>query len=275
MIGQRNLTGASLALILATSGLLAGCGSAPDSAGSTPARTTATPAPATATPTEFAAPCPAGGKQLRLHGPAGTEIEAVAIRPGRRDAVVLLHEAGSGYCNAWSFATWLVTHEHVQVVMVNRCGYGETTCTKRLGDGDAQIAATTQPAIDYARAHGARNVTLIGASSGASDAVQVAAAVHGVRAVVALSPDRTDTGDLDAHFDRDRLPTLMAYAPEDSYCPPKAEHRWFGQIPAATKRLVVAPEPHRHGWELVLDDSGHPLPLAATVTSWLHDHDTR
>jgi dienelactone hydrolase len=261
--------------------VVAGCGSDSTSAGSgTPAPSPSGPGrsdpsrdvPA-ALPTGVDRPCPVGAKVLNLRGPHGVHVFGYAIGTGQ-DAVVLEHQAGEhikGVCDAWSTATWLAGTQHLQVVLVARCGYDGTTCPRAAGTGARQAAAVTQPAIDYARRHGATRVTLVGASSGAADALQAASVLHGIAAVVALSPDQTDTG-APLRAANDRLPTLIAYAPGDGLCPPKVEQAWFRQLRGHPKRLVVDTERHLHGWQLVLDTVGDPRPFADRVAAWTHGH---
>jgi hypothetical protein len=264
-------------LTLVLGGALGGCGSsssapsASSSAAPPVSSASSSRGPALSLPTGLDRPCPVGARQLTLRGRDGVRVAAYAIGSGRT-AVVLEHAAGAqvrGACNGWTAATWLAGTQHVQVVLFDRCGYGDTTCPRPAGTGARQIAAVTQPAVDYARRHGATRVTLVGASSGAADAIQAAGGVRGVDAVVALSPDVTDTGGPVRAAD-DRLPTLISYAPGDGLCPPGREQRWFRAVAGHPKRLAVADEARLHGWDLMFDTDGDPRPFADVVAGWVH-----
>lgn len=257
---------------------VAGCSSAPSSEQSraTPSQrpagagTSARPSVLpSATPRARPQPCSPGARALALHGPHGFRLEANVYGSGRT-AAVFLHEIGqSGMCGFSDYAAWLARRDHVRAVLVNRCGYGATTCPQDLPSGDRLLAAETSPAIVWARAHGARRVVVVGASGGGGDALQAAVLPH-VDAVVDLSGDVTDTGlSIATSARRVRVPTLVAVAPDDPSCPLPQMRAHYRQIPAHTKRFYLDKETGLHGWTLLMDVDAHPLPLAPVVADWI------
>lgn len=216
------------------------------------------------------AACPGltGAHGLWLHTHGG-RLEANVVGSGP-DGVVFLHEIGSaGMCGFADYAQWLVGHHPgVQAVLVDRCGYGDSTCTERVAH---DIAAQTAPAVRWLHAHGARHVTLVGASGGGMDALDAAALVADVDALVDISGDENDTGaDDQALARRVTVPSLLAVAPDDPYCSVSSVRALFQKIPAQDKKLDLERHyPGTHGWNLLLDPAGHPLPLARTVAAWV------
>jgi hypothetical protein len=259
---------AALALLL-----VAGCGGStePDASGHPPAATASSPSPSSTpdtSPTGINRPCPLGATSLSIRGPGGVRVSGYQIGSGST-VVILEHGAGlGGQCNGWSFGTWLVATQHVRVLMVARCAYNQTVCPPRtVGDGAHQMAAVTQPVVDYARRHGARRITLVGASSGAADVIQAGGVLHGVDALVALSPDVTDTGG-PIRAAADRLPTLIAFGDKDRYCVPYLLRRWYHQVTGHPKRLVTFKGQQIHGWDTVLDVDGNATDFAGVVAAW-------
>lgn len=198
----------------------------------------------------------------------GGRLEANTAGSGTA-AVVFLHEIGrTGMCGFAPYAAWLIQHYEVQVVLVNRCGYGASDCRSPADTSD--IRAETEPAVSWARSNGARTVTLVGASGGGMDALDAAALVPGVSAVVDLSGDTNDTGADDAALARQvTVPALLAVAPDDPYCSIAVVQSLYAQIAAPVKQLLIESQlPAVHGWDLLLDDNHQPRPLASVVADW-------
>ncbi|MEP7020862.1 MAG: hypothetical protein ABI808_09430 [Pseudonocardiales bacterium] len=261
---------AGVALVLACSLVITGCGGSsgkPTAADSTrPGSSSSGPTPAPAPPEA----CSEGAQAFWLPGPDGSKLEANSIGSGP-DAVVFLHEIGRrGMCGFDTYAQWLTTAYHVRAVLVNRCSYGVTTCRVAPRE-DEGIIAQTKPAVDWARAHGAKRVTLIGASGGGGDALQAAGAIPGIAAVVDLSGVVNDTGADDAASARRlRVPILFAAAPGDPYCSLDDMRALYRLVPSRPKRLVVVGgEPGTHGWDLMTDANDKPTPLGRQVASWV------
>lgn len=263
-----------IAIAVAVALLLGGCSSGrPDRRTTAPTASVPTPTPSTPVATSSTVETPErcsalpGARALWLPITGG-RLEANVAGTGP-DAVVFLHEIGqAGMCGFDTFAAWLIrTRPGVQVVLVNRCGYGTTVCPAATG---SDIAVQTRPAVDWARAHGATRVTLVGASGGGMDAVGAGASVRGVDAVVNISGAVNDTGADNRAVARTlTVPTLFAVAPDDPDCPVASIRLLFDLVPARTKRFVLlSANSGLHGWALLLDTDGRPLSLANRVADW-------
>jgi dienelactone hydrolase len=211
-----------------------------------------------------------------LADPAGGRLSASTVGSGTT-AVVFLHEIGrTGRCGFWPYAQWLATHDHLLAVLVDRCGYGESTCASGT-NGDADLRAETQPAVDWATGHGATRVVLVGASGGGGDALEAAGLLHPVSALVDISGDGNDTGaDDSADAARDRVPSLFAVAPNDPYVTVPAVGQLFAKVPTADKRCdVVTAQPGVHGWDLLIGPDGTASTFGAAVADWIRGHYSR
>jgi len=250
--------------------LLGACGSAPVAP---PVAHRASPPAGLTTPAAPAAPQPCAslpGAQARwLPMADGGRLEANTAGSGA-EAVVFLHEIGrAGMCGFAPYAAWLIQHYPVQVVLVNRCGYGLSDCHSPADSTD--IRAETEPAVSWVRSNGARTVTLVGASGGGGDAIEAAALVPGVSAVVDLSGDVNDTSaDNNVLPQRVTVPALLVVAPDDPYCSIAVMQSIYAQIAAPVKRLIIESQlPGVHGWDLLLDDNQQPRPMASVVADWV------
>lgn len=280
MATERRAAAAALCLLVV---LLPSCGSGsgssqhPSTSSSSAPTASSTPSTNPSSPSRASRPargsepsaCGTGARAFWLPGPAGSRLEANSVGSGAV-AVVFLHQVGStGMCGFWPYASWLASHYPLRAILVNRCGYGASTCT--APGGDPGIIAQTAPAVAWARAHGARRVSLIGASGGGSDAIEAAAVIPNIAAVVDISGDGTDTG-ADDRTDalRLRVPAMFAVAPQDSYSPVASLHALYAATPARPKRFLVISELSGvHGWDLLLDPAGSPHRLAAVVAAWI------
>jgi hypothetical protein len=212
-------------------------------------------------------PCRSGAQAFWLPDASGGRLEANSIGGGST-AVVFLHEAGAAdMCGFASFASSLAQTAHVRSVLINRCGYGQSSCP--TADDVASVLAETQPAIDWAREHGAQRVVLLGASNGGGDAMVVAGSGRGVDALVDLSDDGNDIGVSESQAAaRVDVPSLFAVAPGDPYVSIAAVRRLFLTVPGRPKRLVnVRGAIGQHGWDLLADPT-----LYATITRWVTGH---
>lgn len=193
-----------------------------------------------------------------------------AVAGTGRTAVVFLHETGGqGMCGFATYAQWLAGHDHVQVLLVDRCGYGETACKSAADSHD--IRRETQPAVDWARAHGARTVALVGASSGGLDALEAAATVHGANSLVDISGDENDTGANDLQLARRvTVPAYFAVAPGDEYVSVAATRRFYNAVRSRVRRLDIEKgSPGVHGWDLLTTPAGRPSVLASEIAHWV------
>ena len=252
----------------------AGCQARPSRAPA--AATTTTPTPAS----PVSAPQPAdqcGTPSTRaqtfwLDGPGGDRLQAAAVGSGR-DAAVFVHQSGThGLCDFWPYAAWLAATKHIRAVLVDQCGYGASTCpgVGRNVDGGRWVAAT-RAAVAWTRAHGARRITLVGASFGGIIVLHAAQSIQPpVNAVVDLSGELRWAGvDSLAAGRHLRVPALLAVAPGDRYVSVGDMRRLYAAIPARPKRLVVAPAGAGHGWALLTAATGWS-PLGATTAAWIH-----
>ena len=89
----------------------------------------------------------------------------------------------------------------------------------------------------------------------------------GADAVVALSPDVTDTGG-PIRAGADRLPTLVVFGDQDHFCRPYQVRRWYHQVTGHPKRLVTFRGQQVHGWDIVLDPEGDATDFADVVAAW-------
>lgn len=240
---------------------------------------TATTAASPAAPA--AAPPPAqlcGGpttpaQSLWLSGPGGALVYAAVVGTGPTTAV-FVHEAGpTGLCGFWPYADWLARTKGVRSVLFSQCGNGASQCPH--GDAADQWLSMTTAAVTWARANGAGQVTLVGASAGGVVALQVAASIRPpVDAVVNLSGERGWMGlDSLAAARRLQVPALFAVAPEDRYVNVATMRQLYEAAPVRAKRLVVLAEGAGHGWELLGGVAGSDWsPLAVTVAAWIQGH---
>jgi hypothetical protein len=72
-------------------------------------------------------------------------------------------------CGFADCAAWLAASQRVRAVLVDFCGYGESTCPT----GEVTSWQLTASVVDWARRTGAKWVVLVGASAGGGDAVAV------------------------------------------------------------------------------------------------------
>jgi dienelactone hydrolase len=190
------------------------------------------------------------------------------------DTAVFVHASGDrGLCGFWPYADWLAKVEGVRSVLVNQCGYGASQCP--AGEEYGQWLAATKAAVTWAREHGARQVTVVGASVGGIVALQAGASIRPrVDAVVNLSGELRWKGlDSLAAARRLQVPALFAVAPGDSYVSVGTTRRLYRATPARSKRLVVLAEGAGHGWELLGGTPGSAWsPLAVTVAAWIQGH---
>jgi pimeloyl-ACP methyl ester carboxylesterase len=259
------LTFAALLLVAA------GCGSGPKGTA------TATSAAAPSTTLAAAPPQPSErcgdpatkARTFWLDAPRGARLQAAMVGGGP-DAAVFVHESGSeGLCGFWAYANWLARTHHLRAVLFDQCGYGESACPGGRDETGPAWGAATAAAVAWARGHGARHVTLVGASFGGIVVLHAAASVRPpVDAVVDLSGELS-WNDLDSLPATRKLavPALFAVAPGDRYVTVADMRRVYQASPATPKRLVVLSQPLGHGWAM-LDDGGW-TPLAATVADWV------
>jgi pimeloyl-ACP methyl ester carboxylesterase len=254
-------------LAFVASALMTSCASAPSQ---TSGAATAVTAAAATTPALVPSACGSEATAFWLPGPSGSRLEANSVGSGQVAAVFLHEVGGTGMCGFWPYAKWLTAHYPVRAILVNRCGYGASRCPS-VPLGDSAIIAETAPAVEWARAHGATRVSLVGSSYGGGDALQAAGVIPHVAAVVDISGDGNDTGaDDTADARRLQVPALFAVAPADRYCRLDLLQALYAATPARPKQFAVINElPGIHGWDLLTDLNGQPERLATLVASWI------
>jgi pimeloyl-ACP methyl ester carboxylesterase len=236
--------------------------------------TTATTAALAATPLPPPAQLCGGpttpAQSLWLSGPGGALVYAAVVGAGPTTAV-FVHQAGPrGLCGFWPYADWLAKTKGVRSVLFSQCGAGVSQCPP--GDAADHWLSMTTAAVAWARAQGAGQVTLVGASAGGVVALEVAASISPpVAAVVDLSGGRRWLGlDSLAAARRLRVPALFAVAPGDSLVSVGTMRQLYEAAPVRAKRLVVLAEGAGHGWELLGGAAGSDWsPLAVTVAAWI------
>ena len=179
---------------------------------------------------------------------------------------VFVHEAGPmGLCGFWPYADWLARQG--ALAAVSQCGLAPPNAQPAM-----RPTGVTTTAVTWVRAHGAGQVTLVGASVGGIVALQVAASISPpVAGVVDLSGERRWLGlDPLAAARRLQVPALFAVAPGDRLVSVGTMRRLYQAAPVRAKRLVVLAEGAGHGWDLLGGAAGTDWsPLAVTVAAWI------
>jgi pimeloyl-ACP methyl ester carboxylesterase len=258
-----------LPVVIALSIMLTSCTTdAPSQPPTATSASAATPAPPP--PAELCGGPTTPAQSFWLPAPGGAQLLAAVVGTGP-DTAVFVHQAGpTGLCGFWPYADWLARTKGVRSLLFSQCGNGASRCPP--GDPADQWPAMTTAAVTWARAHGAGQVTLVGASAGGVVALQVAASIRPpVAAVVDLSGEGSWTGlDSLAAARRLRVPVLFAVAPGDRYVSVGTIRRLYQAAPVRAKRLVVLAEGAGHGWELLGGPAGTDWsPLAVTVAAWI------
>ena len=177
---------------------------------------------------------------------------------------ILVHQMNENACGWFPFAANLAD-KGVRVMLLNLCGYGETTCTggSLTGTGaDAVLAAA-----DWARENGAERVVVDGASIGGTTAMIAATndAETGLLDGVAdlSSPVVADGADLRRGAPSITIPTFLAVGPGDSVVSVSAMHE---VADARERRGDPARRRERPRWDMLNGPAG---PERQTVTNQL------
>lgn len=210
----------------------------------------------------------AAATPVRIGGSAGNILTGAVVGTGPTVAV-FVHETGrQGLCGFWPYAVWL-GGQGVRSVLLDLCGHGDSRCdlgSDFAGDIPAQVAM----AVAWARAHGARRVTLVGASMGGT-AVTVTAQRVRADAVVDLSGPVEFLGmDTATAFPHLTLPTLVVAADNDPDTDAGRLRALVAAAPARHKRFLEVAA--GHGWETL---AAGPFPgdgfseVAGVVRDWV------
>jgi Dienelactone hydrolase family len=264
--------GRFLPVVIALSVVLAGCTGDGWWPSTSITATTAAPAaaPPPPPPAELCGGPTTPAQSLWLAAPGGAQVYAAVVGTGPATAVFVQEFSTRGLCGFWPYADWLAKTKGVRSVLFSQCGAGVSQCP--AGDAADQWLEVTTAAVTWARAQGAGQVTLVGASAGGVVALQVAASIRPpVAAVVNLSGARRWLGlDSLAAARRLQVPALFAVAPGDSLVGVGTMRRLYQAAPVRAKRLVVLAEGAGHGSELLGGAAGSAWsPLAVTVAAWI------
>lgn len=191
----------------------------------------------------------------------GSRLVAAEIGRGPTWAVFLHQTDGGALCGWWTYGAH-VAGRGVHVLLLDLCGYGRSVCTKPLSNDQVGQASA---AVAFARRHGARRVTVVGASMGGAVALPTARTSR-ADAVVDLSGPPDWSG---ANLDRDvgglTMPTLLAASPDDPSTV-SAFREAIRDVPAKVKRLEVVTGGHGY---VMLGYPGNWSRLATTVERWI------
>ncbi|HSR22927.1 MAG TPA: alpha/beta fold hydrolase [Candidatus Eisenbacteria bacterium] len=204
-----------------------------------------------------------------LIGPGGSVLPAISVGRGTTYAVLLHQTNRPASCGWWPYANWLATTRGVHAVLFDLCNYGQAVCRDE-GFAQDQVAQA-RLGVDWARAHGARRVVVVGASMGGAIALDAAVAAKADAVVDLSGPSEWPPLSAARTAPRLTMPTLIAIRPGDlgtSYEDLKAA---FARIPAAHKKFVTAG--NGHGWDLLNDYRNGTeivwLPMADEVADWI------
>lgn len=236
-----------------------GAGTATRSLFSSPARTSSSAPTSASTPRSASSSSYPGSPLFGLCGPPGAPSTAWSVRvsPGNvltgievgsgPTAAVFVHESGSsGLCGFATYAPWLA-RQHVHAVLLNLCGYGRSRCR---GGYAANLVAQTSAAVRWARANGARRVTLVGASMGGTVVMAASGTVHADAVVDLSGPLTWDPGMSTVRSARTlRIPALVVCTPGDPDTDYATLRRATGTVRNAHARFVTAPD--GHGWDVL------------------------
>jgi pimeloyl-ACP methyl ester carboxylesterase len=181
-----------------------------------------------------------------LAGATGGDLEAARIGPATNQHVAVLLPQTSGLCGWGRWAT-AAAEEGLTSILVNPCGYGESTCTSEE-DADPlnEVAAAVAEARDGL---GAERVALFGTSMGGSLTVMAAAAGADVDVWADVSGpaawEGTELAPLAASLPADGL---VVMAPSDGRALYEA-----AEALADAAGVPFVPGRSGHGWELLVD----------------------
>ena len=188
------------------------------------------------------------------HPPVHTVEESRALRgdiPGVHTKNLFLRDGKK------RFAEWAASRG-VMAVLIDLCGWGRSACKGAFAaDAEAQVRLV----VDWARAHGARRVTLVGASMGGAIALGVGQQA-GADAVVDLSGPAVWQGVPTAGeaARATTVPLFLAVAPGDREMDPAALRSAVSASPSQHKRFVSTSGGHNSTSTICQSSRGSSMP---------------
>ena len=208
-------------------------------------------------------------KPLWLNTPDGVRLYAATAGKGPK-AVVLLHESGSNLCGWIPTMQWLQGNG-IRTVAIDMRGAG------RSGPGKPSTyfayGHDIQAAVDEARAEGAKDIILMGASMGGAAELMYAPTIKDIAGVVSLSgelrlPDQKLDG-IDA-IPKLRAPLLAIGTREDGYFDAADSKKLYAAAGSTDKQAVEFPGA-LHGWDM-LDAAPYRARVKKLLLAWLNRH---
>lgn len=208
-------------------------------------------------------------KPVWLHTSDGVRLYAATAGKGAK-AVVLLHESQANLCGWLPTMQWLQKNG-IRSVALDMRGAG------RSGPGRPSAYFHYRPdieaALDEARAEGAKDLFLMGASLGGATTLMYAPTVSGLAGVVSLSgelqlPNYKLDG-IDA-VRRLRAPLLTIGSRGDAYFD-AADSRKLNQAAGSPDKQAALFPGSYHGWDL-LDVAPYKARVQTLLLAWLERH---
>lgn len=204
-----------------------------------------------------------------LRDPGVGAVPSALAGRGRTVAVLLHQTNGGGLCGWLPYAQQLAS-SGVAALAIDLCRYGESRCRGVADDrylGADQVEAV-RVAVEHARRDlAAERVVVVGASMGGSVALMSGSTVDGIDSVVDLSGPVDWSGmDVVRGGRALRVPALVAMAGAEGPEEVDGSRAIVDRAPEGSR--FVLPE-DGHGYELLHDQRGAPLPFGQEVLAWI------
>ncbi|WP_182379196.1 alpha/beta fold hydrolase [Nocardioides sp. WS12] len=195
------------------------------------------------------------------------KITAVTAGTGPTVAILLHQTDGNGLCGWLAYAADLVAEPGVQVLAIDLCGFGESTCHGGRRSGPAQADAVRVAVREARTGLQATRVVVVGASMGGSVALMTAASDAMIDTAVDLSGPVDWAGIEVIDGGRGlRVPVLVAMADDEGEEAVVGSQAIVDLAPAGSR---FEPAESGHGYALLFDEDDQPTALAETVAAWI------
>jgi esterase/lipase len=280
-IERRRYYGLALAAALS----VAACSGGSDAGGqaqppSTPAQPVTTTLPPLEQPGSRCGAPDVKATVLRFAAADGTQLDGVLVGSGPA-GVVLLHQYRADLCGFWPYAVYLSKHKLQALAIDLRC-FGLSACPE---DAKSRVVDDVAGAIAELQRHGAKRITLVGASMGATTALLAGADLRPpVAGVVSLSTGKFDLStilggstplDTESAAKRLTVPVMFAVARDDrgvAVEEVQALHR-FAKSKDKQIEVLGGSYTGQHGWDLLGGSVGTAFtPFAAKVADFVVAH---